>query len=67
MAKQAEQPDPVVEELTTIKKLLVCMLMRSGASQGDIGKALGIDQSNVSRMLRNGKATPGKSKPRRGK
>lgn len=66
MVKQAEPTNPVVG-LTAIKRLLVCLLMRSGVSQGDIGKALGIHQSNVSRMLRNVKATPGKPKPRRGK
>jgi len=67
MAKQVEPTDPVVAELTAIKRLLVALLMRSGASQGDIGKALGIDQSNVSRMFHKGRATPGKPKPRRGK
>lgn len=67
MAKQTESADPVVAELTAIKRLLVCLLMRSGASQGDIGKALGIDQSNVSRMLSNGKTASGNSRPRQGK
>lgn len=67
MAKQAEPSDPVVAELTAIKRLLVALLMRSGASQADIGKALGINQSNVSRMLSDGKAAPVKPKPRREK
>lgn len=64
MAKQAEHIDPVVTELTAIKRLLVALLMRSGASQGDVGKALGINQSNVSRMLSDGKAVPAKRKPK---
>jgi predicted transcriptional regulator len=65
MASQTEPTDPIVAELTAIKRLLVCLLMRSGASQGDIGKALGIDRSNVSRMLSNGKTASGKPRPRR--
>ena len=67
MAKQAEPTDPVVAELTAIKRLLVSLLMRSGASQGDVAKALGITQGTVSKMFSNGKAAPGKPKPRRGK
>lgn len=42
MAKQVEPTDRVVAELTAIKRLLVSLLMRSGASQEDVAKALGI-------------------------
>jgi predicted transcriptional regulator len=47
-------PDPVVEELASIKRLLALTLLRSGASQKVVGAALGIDQSQVSRMFPEG-------------
>lgn len=67
MAIQTEPTDPVVAELTAIKRLLVSLLMRSGASQDDVAKALGITQGTVSKMFSNGKAVSTKPKPRRGK
>jgi predicted transcriptional regulator len=39
------------KELSYIRKLLVLWLMKAGATQDEIGAALGIDQSAVSRML----------------
>lgn len=42
--------DPVLSELTAIKRLLAFALIRSGASQADVGKALGVAQSTVSKM-----------------
>jgi predicted transcriptional regulator len=53
MAKSSgdEQSKLVVEELINIKKLLMFGLLRSGASQLEIAKALGVNQSSVSRML----------------
>jgi predicted transcriptional regulator len=57
--------DPVLEELSAIKRLLICALRRSGASQEDVAIALGINQSNVSRMLKSvGARKPKKSKRR---
>ena len=38
-------------ELVAIKRLLVFSLLRSGASQNEIAGALGMDQSQVSRMF----------------
>ena len=67
MAKHAEPTDPIVAELTSIKRLLVSLLVRSGASQGDVAKALGITQGTVSKMFSNGKAVSTKPKPRRAK
>ncbi len=48
--------EALLAELTSIKRLLVFALLRSEASQKDIAGALGIDQSQVSRMLANGKS-----------
>lgn len=46
--------DPVLAELSAIKRLMVLTLLRSGASQSDVGDALGIDRSQVSRMFPSG-------------
>ncbi len=43
--------DPVVRELTGIKDLLSLFLLKSGASQVEVAKALGVDQSVVSRRF----------------
>jgi len=43
--------EQIVSELATIKRLLIFALMRNGASQEDVAKALGVDQSQVSRMF----------------
>ena len=53
MAK-GEEPDSVLRELESIKRLLIFALMRGGASQGDIAKALGVNQSSISRMFPSG-------------
>ena len=39
------------EELVLIKRLLLVALQRTGASQGELATALGMNQSTVSRML----------------
>lgn len=49
--KSGPSNDPIVDELESIKRLLAFGLLRSGASQGDIASALGVNQSNVSRMF----------------
>jgi predicted transcriptional regulator len=38
-------------ELISIKRLLVFGLRKTGASQSDVAAALGIDQSQISRMF----------------
>ena len=43
--------DPTLKELDAIKRLLILMLIKSGASQGEIAMALHTDQANVSRMF----------------
>ena len=47
-----ENLDAVVDELATIRKLLVVAILNMpGMSQGKLAKALGINQSSISRML----------------
>lgn len=64
MAKKNGPTDPILAELVTIKRLLVFALLRDGAKQEDIGKALSVNKSNVSRMFPNGigKAARGAAK-----
>lgn len=46
--------DPVSAELAAIKRLLVFALLRDGATQKEVASALGVDQSQVSRMFEGG-------------
>lgn len=43
--------DPIQMELDAIKRLLTLLLLKAGASQREIAKALGVNQSVVSRMF----------------
>ncbi len=43
--------EDILAELSAIKRLFVYGLMRSGASQSEVAHALGVDQSQVSRMF----------------
>jgi hypothetical protein len=47
--------DPTIKELDAIKRLLMLLLLKAGASQGEIAKALGMDQGNFSRAYPTGK------------
>jgi len=40
-----------LKELRTIKKLLILLLMKNKASQDEIAKVLGVDQSAISHMI----------------
>ncbi len=40
-----------LKELRTIKKLLILLLMKNKASQDEIAKLLGVDQSAISHMI----------------
>jgi DNA-binding transcriptional ArsR family regulator len=53
MAKRSGDSDAigVLKELEDIKRLLMLALLRDGVSQGDIAKALGVNQSTISRMF----------------
>lgn len=50
----AEGADETLKELVTIRKLLVLALLRDGMSQKQLGAALDLDQSQVSRMFPSG-------------
>lgn len=41
-------------EVEAVKRLLILILLRDGASQLDIAKALGVNQSSISRMFPGG-------------
>jgi len=41
------------KELRAIRNLLALHLLKCGTSQGEVGNALSLDQSNVSRMFPN--------------
>lgn len=49
MAKKTS--DPILDELISIKKLLVLKLINEGFTQSQIATVLGVDQSLVSRMV----------------
>jgi predicted XRE-type DNA-binding protein len=55
-----ERPDTAQAELVAIKKLLVLGLIRSGTSQRQIAKALGVNQSQISRLFPGGIDLPKK-------
>lgn len=57
--------DPILSELTMIRKLLVLALLRSGITQGQLGGVLGLDQSEVSRMFPKGALAAFKGKAKR--
>ena len=43
-----------LEELATIRKLLVLALLRSGMTQTELGAALGVHRTQIGRMLPKG-------------
>ncbi len=49
--KQKKTNDQILFELDSLKKLLILLLLKAGASQTEIALALGVDQSTVSRMF----------------
>jgi predicted transcriptional regulator len=49
--KSKGSDDPLLNELVTIRKLLVYALLRTGASQKQIGAAIGVSQASISRMF----------------
>jgi len=38
-------------EMEAVKRLMILLLIKMGASQGEVAMALGVDQSSVSRMF----------------
>ena len=53
MAKAKNEPTDVLihADLDSIKRLIMLLLLKAGATQGEIAMALGVDQSVVSRMF----------------
>ena len=49
--KKAASDDPIVQELTDIKRLLILGLMASGVQQTQIATALQVDAATVSRLV----------------
>jgi predicted transcriptional regulator len=49
-----DETSALLNEVVAIKKLLVLCLLRDGLSQSDVGAAIGVDQSTVSRMFPKG-------------
>lgn len=58
--EQGSEPaeDPVAQDLEAIKGLLVLLLMKCGAKQSEIAKAIGMSQATVSKRFGLGKARP---------
>ena len=55
MPKPKTDPsDPVLDELTAIKQLLVIALLRDGVQQNHIAKALGVSEASISRAFPKG-------------
>jgi predicted XRE-type DNA-binding protein len=46
--------DKLLESVDQIKRLLILALLRSGASQGEVAKGLGVNQSSISRLFAEG-------------
>ena len=53
--------DSLLKELTAIKRLMVFDLLRSGATQEEVAKALGTSQSQISEMFSKGNRSSSKS------
>lgn len=54
MAKKKQSKpieEQIQEELAAIKRLLILLLMKAGTPQGEIAKALKMDQGDLSRMM----------------
>ena len=56
-AKEASE-ETLVSELSSIKRLLIYALLRSGVSQSQVAAALGTSQSKISRMFPEGIGSP---------
>jgi transposase-like protein len=42
----------LVQQVDAIKRLMIVAMLRSGMGQRDVAKALGVDQSAISRMFK---------------
>lgn len=62
MAQKVKSGDVILDELVTIKKLLVLKLLSEGINQTQIGSVLGIDRTQISRMVPASILKPARSK-----
>lgn len=51
MPRNKTSVDPVLDELDSIKRLLILILLKAGSTHNEIAKAMNIDRSVVSRMV----------------
>lgn len=49
--KYSIDTDALLDELSSLKRLMILFLLKSGATQTEIGLTLGVNKSTVSRML----------------
>lgn len=61
MAPNNKNEDSILEELIAIKRLLVLLLLKLGTPQEELGLALQLDASNVSRLMPARKVKPFKN------
>ncbi len=47
--------DPIIRDLDAIKRLLILLLLKAGASHTEIAKAVGMDKGNFSRTYQIGR------------
>ena len=51
MANSDKTEDPLLLELGDIKRLLILQLLVQGVSQDQVARALGVNQSTISRLV----------------
>jgi IS30 family transposase len=51
VAKSDKTDDPLLLELGDVKRLLILQLLVQGVSQDQIARALGVNQSTISRLV----------------
>jgi predicted transcriptional regulator len=51
-----DETSAILDELSAIKRLLILILLREGFTQAEVGGAIGVDQSTISRMFPKGVA-----------
>lgn len=57
---------PELDELVTIRKLLVLALLRSGMTQSELGAALGVHRTQIGRMFPKGALSEANKKEAKG-
>jgi DNA-binding transcriptional ArsR family regulator len=56
--KKKEWTDPVLKELSDIKKLAIFFLLKTGVKAGDLAEIIEMDRGNFSRMIPKRKIKP---------